>query len=140
MYYIHTQVNLIPINSILQESYCNLHFEKLTDQRVSIPLQWPLSALLVQESVYICNMGFKDEQRKKELLVFAEAVDNEDADVGECQEYNFELKIDDQLPLSDFPWWAVKKSSKISHLNFKDGLHLEYCKCNQSVKLQFNHF
>ena len=104
MYYIHTQVNLIPINSILQESYCNLHFEKLTDQRVSIPLQWPLSALLVQESVYICNMGFKDEQRKKELLVFAEAVDNEDADVGECQEYNFELKIDDQLPLSDFPW------------------------------------
>ena len=49
-------------------------------------------------------MGFKDEQRKKELLVFAEAVDNEDADVGECQEYNFELKIDDQLPLSDFPW------------------------------------
>ena len=75
-----------------------------TDQRVSIPLQWILSALLVQESVYICNMGFKDEQRKKELLVFAEAVDNEDADVGECQEYNFELKIDDQLPLTDFPW------------------------------------
>merc|ERR1712095_182754 len=63
-----------------------------------------ITALLVQESVYICNMGFKDEQRKKELLVFAEAVDNEDADVGECQEYNFELKIDDQLPLSDFPW------------------------------------
>ena len=105
IYLLHSYIRQSYIfSSILLESYCNLHFEKLTDQRVSIPLQWPLSALLVQESVYICNMGFKDEQRKKELLVFAEAVDNEDADVGECQEYNFELKIDDQLPLSDFPW------------------------------------
>ena len=49
-------------------------------------------------------MGFKEEQRKKERLVFAEAEDPEDADSGECQNYDLELKIDEQLPLSDFPW------------------------------------
>ena len=28
----------------------------------------------------------------------------EDADPGECQNYDLELKIDEQLPLTDFPW------------------------------------
>ena len=60
--------------------------------------------LLVQEAVYITNMGFKDEQRKKERLVYVEDVDTEDADVGECQHYDLELKIDENLPLTDFPW------------------------------------
>lgn len=44
--------------------------------------------LLVQETIYICNYGSKDEERKKELLVMSEAIDEEDTDAGECQEYN----------------------------------------------------
>jgi hypothetical protein len=44
--------------------------------------------LLVQETIYICNYGSKDEERKKELLVMSEATDDEDTDAGECQEYN----------------------------------------------------
>ena len=44
--------------------------------------------LLVQEAIYICNLDSKDEERKKEILVMAEAIDEEDADAGECQNYN----------------------------------------------------
>ena len=36
--FIHKSI-LYLLCSMIQESYCNLHFEKLTDQRVSIPLQ-----------------------------------------------------------------------------------------------------
>ena len=50
--------------------------------------------LLVQESIYICNMGAKEEARRKERLVFDTAEDNEDADSGECEKYDLELKID----------------------------------------------
>jgi len=42
----------------------------------------------VQEAIYICNLGSKDEERKKEILVMSEAIDEEDAEVGECQNYN----------------------------------------------------
>ena len=38
--------------------------------------------LLVQEAIYICNMGSKEEARKKERLVFSEDEDPEDADVS----------------------------------------------------------
>ena len=41
--------------------------------------------LLVQEAIYICNLGTKDEVRKRERLVMSEAEDTEDADPGECQ-------------------------------------------------------
>jgi hypothetical protein len=44
--------------------------------------------LLVQEAIYICNLGSKEEERKKEILVMAEAIDEEDAEVGECQNYD----------------------------------------------------
>jgi hypothetical protein len=44
--------------------------------------------LLVQESIYMCNLGSKDEERKKEILVMAEATDEGDADAGECQNYD----------------------------------------------------
>ena len=44
--------------------------------------------LLVQESIYICNLGSKEEERKKEILVMSEAIDEEDADAGECQNYD----------------------------------------------------
>jgi hypothetical protein len=37
-------------------------------------------------------------------LVFYDVVDEEDADPGECQAYDLEIKIEDQLPLTDFPW------------------------------------
>ena len=63
-----------------------------------------MTAILVQEAVYICNMGSKEEARKKERLVYDEAHDEEDADVGECQEYDLELTVDEDLPLTDFPW------------------------------------
>ena len=40
IYLLHSYIRQSYIfSSILLESYCNLHFEKLTDQRVSIPLQ-----------------------------------------------------------------------------------------------------
>ena len=64
--------------------------------------------LLVQEAIYICNMGFKEEARKKERLIFSEAEDPEDAEVGECQAYDLELQVDDVLPLTDFPWYVIQ--------------------------------
>jgi len=60
--------------------------------------------ILVQEAIYVCNMGMKEEARKKERLIFSEAQDPEDAEPGECQEYDLELKVEDVLPLTDFPW------------------------------------
>ena len=60
--------------------------------------------LLVQEAIYTCNMGSKDEARKKERLVMSEITDQEDADKGECQHYDVELPIDESMPLTDFPW------------------------------------
>ena len=60
--------------------------------------------LLVQEAIYVCNMGFKDEARKKEKLIFSEAEDPEDAETGECQAYDLELEVENVLPLTDFPW------------------------------------
>ena len=60
--------------------------------------------LLVQEAIYTCNLGTKEEVRKKERLVMSEAVDTEDADPGECQNYDLELKVDENMPLTDFPW------------------------------------
>ena len=47
--------------------------------------------LLVQEAIYISNLGSKEEERKKEILVMAEATDEENADSGECQNYNLVL-------------------------------------------------
>ena len=44
-----------------------------------------MTAVLVQEAVYIVSPLTKSEARKKERIVMAEAVDNEDADVGETQ-------------------------------------------------------
>ena len=41
--------------------------------------------ILVQEAIYVCNMGIKEEARKKERLIFSEAQDPEDAEPGECQ-------------------------------------------------------
>ena len=41
--------------------------------------------ILVQEAIYVCNMGMKEEARKKERLIFSEAQDPEDAEPGECQ-------------------------------------------------------
>ena len=58
----------------------------------------------MQEAIYVCNMGFKEEARKKERLIFSEAEDPEDAEPGECQGYDLELKVEDVLPLTDFPW------------------------------------
>lgn len=58
----------------------------------------------MQESIYTVGLGTKDEARQKERLVMAEAVDEEDADVGECQEYDLTLEIDERMPLTDFPW------------------------------------
>ena len=58
----------------------------------------------MQESIYTVGLGTKDEARQKERLVMAEAVDEEDADVGECQEYDLTLQIDERMPLTDFPW------------------------------------
>ena len=49
-------------------------------------------------------MGAKEEARRKERLVFDTAEDNEDTDAGECEKYELELKIDEHLPLSNFPW------------------------------------
>ena len=60
--------------------------------------------LLVQECIYTTDMDSKDEARKKERLVMAEAIDKEDADVGECQNYDLDLKIDEKMGLTDFPW------------------------------------
>ena len=56
-------------------------------------LKWLLQVivLLVQEAIYICNLGSKEEERKKEILVMAEATDEENADSGECQNYNLVL-------------------------------------------------
>merc|ERR1712076_357037 len=34
----------------------------------------------------------------------AEALDKEDAEVGECQKYDLELPIDEKMALTDFPW------------------------------------
>ena len=50
--------------------------------------------LLVQEAIYICNLGTKDEVRKRERLVMSEAEDTEDADPGECQVRVYFLKPD----------------------------------------------
>ena len=50
--------------------------------------------LLVQEAIYICNLGTKDEVRKRERLVMSEAEDTEDADPGECQVRIYFLKSD----------------------------------------------
>ena len=47
--------------------------------------------LLVQEAIYICNLGSKEEERKKEILVMAEATDEEHAASGDCQNYNLVL-------------------------------------------------
>ncbi len=60
--------------------------------------------MLVQEAIYIVNIGTKDEARKRELLVLADVEDPEDADSGECQHYDLELPGLDRLPLSDYPW------------------------------------
>ena len=49
-------------------------------------------------------MGSKEEARKKERLVMSEAIDKEDADVGECQHYDLELPIDEKMALTDYPW------------------------------------
>ncbi len=74
-----------------------------------------MTAILVQEAVYICNMGSKEEERKKERLVYHEAHDEEDADPGECQHYNLELDIDENLPLTDFPWCDFIKMGYFVH-------------------------
>ena len=66
-----------------------------------------LIVLLVQEAIYICNLGTKDEVRKKERLVMSEAEDKEDADPGECQNYDLTLKVDDSMPLTHYPWYEI---------------------------------
>ena len=63
-----------------------------------------LIVLLVQEAIYICNLGTKEEVRKKERLVMSEAEDNEDADPGECQNYDLKLKVGESMPLTHYPW------------------------------------
>ena len=60
--------------------------------------------MLVQEAIYTTNMGSKDEARKKERLVMSEATDKEDAETGECQNYDLELPIDEKMALTDYPW------------------------------------
>jgi len=50
----------------------------------------------------------KKRQGKKERLIFSEAEDPEDAEVGECQAYDLELQVDDVLPLTDFPWYVIQ--------------------------------
>ena len=66
------------------------------------PIQ--VTVLLVQEAIYTCNMGSKEESRKKERLVMSEAEDKEDTSRGECQNYDLELPIDETMALTDFPW------------------------------------
>jgi len=63
-----------------------------------------LIVLLVQEAIYICNLGTKDEVRKRERLVMSEAEDTEDADPGECQGYDLTLRVDENMPLTHYPW------------------------------------
>ena len=63
-----------------------------------------VTAVLVQEAVYIVNPASKEEARKKERLVMAEAHDDEDADVGENQDYHLSLNIDQKMALTDYPW------------------------------------
>ena len=63
-----------------------------------------VTAVLVQEAVYIVNPASKEEARKKERLVMAEARDDEDADVGENQDYHLSLNIDQKMALTDYPW------------------------------------
>jgi len=63
-----------------------------------------VTALLVQEAIYIVDPDSKDEARQKERMVVAEAVDGKDAGGGETQCYNMSLKIEDRLPLTDYPW------------------------------------
>ena len=63
-----------------------------------------VTVLLVQEAIYTTNMGSKEEARKKERLVMSEATDKEDAEKGECQNYDLELPIDETMALTDYPW------------------------------------
>ena len=63
-----------------------------------------VTVLLVQECIYVTDIDSKEEARKKERLVMAEALDKEDAEVGECQKYDLELPIDQKMALTDFPW------------------------------------
>ncbi len=52
---------------------------------LSCSIHFQVIAVLVQEAIYIVDPMSKEEARKKERLVMAEAVDEEDADVGEKQ-------------------------------------------------------
>ncbi|TRY78670.1 hypothetical protein TCAL_11599 [Tigriopus californicus] len=63
-----------------------------------------VTVLLVQEAIYTVGHGTKDVSKKKERLVVAEAVDEEDTDVGKIQNYDLNLNINDRMPLTDFPW------------------------------------
>ena len=83
--------------------YCFSHNNTL-DSYKTVIFKLQVTVLLVQECIYTTDLDSKDEQRKKERLVMAEAIDKEDADVGECQNYDLELPIDEKMALTDFPW------------------------------------
>ena len=53
-------------------------------------------------------------------MAVSEAVDEEDADVGETQSYSLELSIDDRLPLTDYPWYIFQMfiSTRVHYLTF----------------------
>jgi len=59
--------------------------------------------VLVQETIFTVNLGEPDELKKKEIMVMSESKNDEDADGGETEIYNFKLKIDSNLPPTSFP-------------------------------------
>jgi len=50
--------------------------------------------VLVQETIFAVNLEEPDELKKKEIMVMSESKNDEDADGGETEVYNFKLKID----------------------------------------------
>ena len=67
--------------------------------------------LLVQECIYTTDLDSKDEQRKKERLVMAEAIDKEDADVGDSDV----VGDDDEQDVPPLGLVHCKKHKNLAH-------------------------
>lgn len=60
--------------------------------------------LLVQQSIFTCNLDDFDEAKKKESMVMGMAMNEEDADGGETEKYtDLTIPIDKNLPPTGFP-------------------------------------
>ncbi len=63
-----------------------------------------ITAILVQEMIFSDKIDTpKESESVKELLVFAEATDEDDTNSGETRTYKLQLEIDERLPITSFP-------------------------------------